>query len=391
MSNALMNTYGRLPVAFVRGEGPWLYDADGKAYLDLLGGIAVCTLGHAHPAVTRAVCDQAGTLVHVSNWVNIPQQAALAERLVALSGMRNAFLCNSGAEANEAAIKMARVHGHAMGIAAPQVIVTDQSFHGRTMATLTATGNAKVRAGFEPLVAGFLHVPFGDAEAIRNLAADRQDIAAILVEPIQGEGGVNVPPDDYLPQLRAICDANGWLLMLDEIQTGIGRTGAWFGHQHHGIRPDVMTLAKALGNGVPIGACLADDKAAELFKPGMHGSTFGGNPLACAAALAVLDTFEKGQLIARAQAIGERLSGGLKARLGNNPAVIDIRGRGLIWGVELDRPCGPLLTQGLAAGLMLNVTAERVVRLLPSVVMSDAEVDQAIDGVATLIANFLAS
>ena len=386
-----MNTYGRLPVAFVRGEGPWLYDADDKAYLDLLGGVAVCTLGHAHPAITKAVCDQASTLVHVSNWVNIPQQAALAERLVALSGLRNAFLCNSGAEANEAAIKMARVHGHAMGIDAPQVVVANQSFHGRTMATLAATGNAKVRAGFEPLVAGFIHVPFGDAEAIRKLGTERQDIAAVMVEPIQGEGGVNVPPADYLPQLRALCDANGWLLILDEIQTGIGRTGAWFGHQHHDIKPDVMTLAKALGNGVPIGACVAGEKAAELFKPGMHGSTFGGNPLACAAALAVLDTIENGQLIARAQVIGARLSSGLKARLGDNAAVVQIRGRGLIWGIELDRPCGPLLNLGLEAGLMLNVTAERVVRLLPSVVMSDAEVDQAIDGVATLIEKFLAS
>ncbi|MCP5352586.1 MAG: acetylornithine transaminase [Chromatiales bacterium] len=391
MSEALMNTYGRLPVAFVRGDGPWLYDADGKAYLDLLCGVAVCTLGHANPAITRAVCEQAGALVHVSNWVNIPQQAALAERLVALSGMTNAFICNSGAEANEAAIKMARVHGHAKGIDAPQIVVTDASFHGRTMATLTATGNKKVQAGFEPLVAGFLRVPYGDADAVAALAAERNDIAAVLVEPIQGEGGVNVPPDDYLPRLREICDANGWLLMLDEIQTGIGRTGEWFGHQHTGIKPDVMTLAKALGNGVPIGACLAHGDAAGLLKPGMHGSTFGGNPLACAAALAVLDTFEEHELIARAKVIGTRLVSGLRERLDDNPHVKQIRGRGLIWGIELDRPCGELVKQGLAIGVLLNVTAERVVRLLPAAIMSDEEVDEAVDDVATLIEDFLAS
>lgn len=388
MSDSLMNTYARLPVAFDSGKGAWLTDTQGNQHLDLLTGVAVCTLGHAHPKVSEAICEQARTLIHTSNWYRITKQEALADRLTALSGMDNVFFSNSGAEANEAAIKLARLHGHAKGIASPSIIVADQSFHGRTMATLTATGNRKVHKGFEPLVSGFIRVPFADAQAIQSLADNRKDISAILVEPIQGEGGVHVPPEGYLQTLRTICDANDWLLILDEIQTGIGRTGYWFAHQHEQVKPDVMTLAKALGNGMPIGACLAAGKAATLFQPGHHGSTFGGSPLACAAALAVLDSFADG-LIDRAKAIGERLSKGLHDALQGVEGVREIRGRGLIWGIDLDRPCFDLVQRGLDQKLLINVTGGSVVRLLPPVVLSDDEIDLAVRKVSQLIIDFL--
>jgi len=385
-----MNTYGRLPVSFERGDGAVLWDSEGKQYLDALSGIAVCGLGHAHPAVTRALCEQAGSLVHTSNLYGIPKQAALAERLTSLAGMERAFFANSGAEANEAAIKLARLYGHNQGIEIPTIIVTNGSFHGRTLATLTATGNRKIQAGFEPLVKGFARVDYGDLEAIRNVAKNNKDIVAVLVEPITGEGGIRIPRPGYLQGIREICDEHGWLMMLDEIQTGMGRTGQLFAFQHSNIVPDVMTLAKGLGNGVPIGACLARGDAAEVFQPGKHGSTFGGNPLACSAALAVLDTLEQDKLVARAATLGERLLKGFESELGGLKAVEEIRGRGLMLGIELDRPCTELVKQALEQGLLINVTADKVVRLLPPLILSDEQADTIITQVSQLIRNFVA-
>ncbi|WP_126457340.1 acetylornithine transaminase [Sulfuriflexus mobilis] len=390
MMDALMNTYTRLPVNFTRGEGAWLWDSEGNKYLDALGGIAVCGLGHAHPAVTKAICDQAATLVHTSNLYGIEVQGLLAEKLTTLSGLQRAFFSNSGAEANEAAIKIARLYGHKKGIAQPNIIVADGSFHGRTMATLSATGNRKVQAGFEPLVQGFIRVPYNDLGAIRNVARNTDGVVAVLVEPIQGEGGINIPAADYLNGLRAICDENDWLLMLDEIQTGMGRSGKWFAFQHNGIQPDVMTLAKALGNGVPIGACLAGGKAAEVFQPGNHGSTFGGNPLACRAALAVIDSIEQQGLIERANVLSQKFLDGFKARLGDNAHVVDIRAQGLLLGIELDSPCAALVGEALANGLLINVTADKVIRLLPPLIISDAEADMIIDKVSSLVEAFVA-
>ena len=390
MKDVLMHTYARLPVTFTRGEGSWLYDQAGRKYLDGLSGIAVCALGHAHPAVTRAVCEQAGKLVHTSNLYGIEQQQVLGERLTTLAGMDRVFFANSGAEANEAAIKLARLWGHRKGIDNPVIVVMENSFHGRTMATLTATGNRKVQAGFEPLVHGFARVPYGDLEALQTAARNLKDIVAVLVEPVQGEGGVHIPPDDYLPGIRALCDEQGWLMMLDEIQTGMGRTGRPFAFQHHGITPDVITLAKALGNGVPIGACLARGDAAELFGPGSHGSTFGGNPLACAAALAVLEVMEKERLWERAASLGERMLTGFRERLGSLEGVVDIRGQGLMIGIELERSCGELVNRALEQGLLINVTAERVLRLLPPLVLNDEEAEHLTKGVSALVEHFLA-
>ena len=390
MSEHLMQNYAPLPVTFVRGEGAWLWDTEGRKYLDALAGVAVCGLGHAHPAIAEAVCEQARTLVHVSNWYHIAEQEALAERLTGLAGMDRAFFGNSGAEANEAAIKLARLHGRARGIERPAIVVMEGSFHGRTLATLTATGNRKVQAGFEPLVQGFVRAPYNDLEAVRTIAANNPDVVAVLVEPVIGEGGVKIPDDDYLPGLRALCDANGWLLMLDEIQTGIGRTGKLFAFEHSHIRPDVLTLAKGLGNGVPIGACLARGDAASLFKPGSHGSTYGGNPLVCRAALTVLDVLEKEKLVARAATLGQRLFEGLKRELGELDGVREIRGCGLMLAVELDRPCGEILHRALEAGLLLNVTAERIVRLLPPLILSDEEADRIVAITSRLIREFLA-
>ncbi len=335
----VMNTYGRLPVTFERGEGVWLWDTEGKRYLDALAGVAVCGLGHAHPRFTAALQAQIGKLVHTSNIYGIALQEQLADRLAALSGMDNVFFCNSGCEANEAAIKLARLYGHQKGIEAPAIVVMEHAFHGRTMATLSATGSRKVQAGFEPLVSGFVRVPYDDLEAVRRVAENNRNVVAVLVELVQGEGGVNICHDGYLRGLREICDANGWLLMLDEVQTGIGRTGKWFAFQHSGVKPDVMPLAKGLGNGVPIGACLAAGAAAQLFKPGHHGSTFGGNPLACAAALATLAIIEDDKLMQNAVTIGDFIRAQLGEKLAGLSGVREIRGIGMMTGIELDKPC----------------------------------------------------
>jgi acetylornithine/N-succinyldiaminopimelate aminotransferase len=385
----IMNTYARLPVAFTRGEGVWLWDTAGRRYLDALSGIAVCGLGHAHPRLTAAICQQAGTLIHTSNLYEIPKQEELATRLAQLSGMEQAFFCNSGAEANEAAIKVARMYGHQREIDMPAIIVMERSFHGRTLATLTATGNRKVQAGFEPLLTGFVRVPYGDIHAVRQVAAHNANVVAVLVEPIQGEGGINIPPVEYLQQLRTLCTEQQWLLMLDEVQSGIGRTGTWFAHQHAGITPDVMTLAKGLGNGLPIGACLVKGPAVGVFKPGSHGSTFGGTPLACTAALTTLAVIEEDHLCERAAQLGERIVARLRQDLAAHPGVLAIRGLGLMIGIELDRPCGALVSQALAAGLLINVTAEKVIRLLPPLVMTDSEADQLVDQLAPMVRQFL--
>lgn len=384
-----MNTHNRLPVTFERGAGAWLWDTEGRKYLDAFSGLAVCSLGHAHPAVAQALCAQSQRLLHVTNVFRIAQQEALGAALTRVSGMDKVFFCNSGAEANEAAIKLARLHGHRKGIALPTVIVTEGSFHGRTLATLAATGNAKIKQGFEPEVQGFVRVPFNDLAAIAAVAEKNPDIVALLVEPVQGEGGVNVPDAGYLPGVRALCDKHGWLMMLDEVQTGMCRTGKWFAFQHSAVLPDVMTLAKALGNGVPIGACLARGAAAELFQPGSHATTFGGNPLVCAAALAVIKTMENENLALRAAALGKRMHTELTRLLAGNKNVADIRSLGLMLGIELTHPCAELVKLALAQGLLINVTAERVVRLLPPLIINDAEADQIARNAAALISAFV--
>ncbi len=386
----VMNTYKRLPVAFARGAGVWVWDKQGKRYLDALAGIAVCGLGHSHPRLVEAITAQAGRLIHTSNLYEIELQERLADRLAAISGMDEMFFCNSGCEANEAAIKIARLYGHGRGIELPATIVMDKSFHGRTMATLSATGSRKVQAGFEPLVAGFVRVPFDDLAAVRKVAANNRSVVAVLVELIQGEGGINICGADYLHGLREICDANGWLLMLDEVQSGTGRTGKWFAFQNSGVRPDVMTLAKGLASGVPIGACLAAGPAAGVFKPGNHGSTFGGNPLACAAALATLDIIETENLMANAAAMGDFIRDGLRARLAGVAGVREIRGRGLLIGIELDFACGELVMNGLDAGLLINVTDDNVVRLLPPLNIRRDEAGLLVEMLAPLITDFLA-
>ena len=388
---ALMSSYGRLPVTMTHASGAWLHDDQGRRYLDALSGIAVCSLGHGNAAISQAVADQAATLMHCSNLYHIPQQAALAERLCELSGMDSVFFCNSGAEANEACLKIARLHGHAKGIDTPTVLVTDTAFHGRTLATLSATGNHKIQHGFGPLVPGFHVVPYDDLDAIRSAATDRDDIVAILVEPIQGEGGINVPSDGYLGALRELCTQHDWLLMLDEIQSGMGRTGTWFAHQHHGIQPDVMSLAKALGNGMPIGACLARGAAASLIQPGSHGTTFGGNPLACQVGMTVIEQMEEHDLLARAAELGDRFQAGFRDALHNRPGVRQIRGKGLMIGIELERPCAELVEQALAAGLLINVAAGNVIRLLPPMILSDEQADMIIRGVSDLVIGFLAA
>ena len=381
---AVMPTYARLPVSFVRGEGTTLYDDAGKAYLDALTGIAVCGLGHAHPKVAAAIAEQASTLLHTSNLYRIPSQERLASRLCAIAGMDNVFFCNSGAEANEAAIKIARLYGHSRDIAAPGVVVVDGSFHGRTMATLTATGNRRAQAGFEPLLAGFVRAPYDDVPSIEKIAANNKDVVAVLVEPILGESGIVIPDAGYLDALRAICDANHWLLMLDEVQTGNGRTGRYFAYQHTAAVPDVVTTAKGLGNGMPIGACLARGNAAKMLVAGTHGSTFGGNFLASAAANVVVDELEGG-LMARAAELGERMTARFRERLAGNNRVQDIRGKGLMLAVELNQPCTQLIAEALADGLLINVAAEKVVRLLPPLTMRDDEADAIVDKVVALI------
>jgi acetylornithine aminotransferase len=384
-----MNTYARLPVAFTHGQGVWLWDAQGKRYMDALGGIAVNTLGHAHPRLVKTISAQAGRLIHTSNLYQITEQENLADKLAAISGMDKIFFCNSGCEANEAAIKIARLYAKGKGVENPAIVVMEQSFHGRTLATLSATGSRKVQAGFEPLVSGFVRVPYDDLEAVRQVAQHNRNVVAVLVEPIQGEGGINVAHLEYLKGLRALCDEYQWLLMLDEIQCGLGRTGKWFYYQHAGFHPDVVTLAKGLAGGIPIGACLAKGAAADVFKQGNHGSTFGGNPFACAAALTTLDVIEQDHLLENASKAGDALRAGFTLALAGAKGVVAVRGVGLMVGIELDRPCGELVQRALAAGLLINVTADKVVRLLPPLILSQDEARQLIDTLSPLIRDFL--
>ncbi len=386
----LMNTYSRIPVAFTRGERVWVWDESGKKYLDALAGIAVNTLGHGHPRLARAIAEQSSRLIHASNLYRIAEQEKLADKLAAVSGMESVFFCNSGCEANEAAIKLARLYGHGRGVEIPAIVVMDKAFHGRTLATLSATGNRKVQAGFEPLVAGFVRVPFNDIDSVRHIASHDRSVVAVLVEPIQGEGGINVSGTEYLRALRELCDRQGWLFMVDEVQCGLGRTGKWFVYQHAGVVPDVVLLAKGLASGVPIGACLARGTAAQVFQPGSHGSTFGGNPLACAAALATLGAIEEEGLMKNAGRIGGLIFAGLRKELAGLPGVVEIRGQGLMIGVELDRPCGELVDQALQAGLLINVTMDKVIRLLPPLIMNEAEARQVLAILVPLVRGFLA-
>ncbi|MDR2506627.1 MAG: aspartate aminotransferase family protein [Candidatus Accumulibacter sp.] len=387
----LMNTYNRLPVAFSHGDGSWVTDTEGRIYLDALSGIAVSTLGHNHPELVAAVAAQAGRLLHTSNLYRMPQQEQLASKLAALSGMEEAFFCNSGCEANEAAIKLARFYGHKKGIENPIVVVMEKAFHGRTLATLSATGNRKAQAGFEPLVSGFVRVQYNDIDAIRAIAERNTSVVAVMLEILQGEGGICVAAPDYLRSLRKICDEREWLLICDEVQCGIGRTGYWFGYQHSGILPDIATLAKGLGGGIPVGACLAARKAAGLFCPGNHGSTFGGNQLAMTAALTVLDVIERKGLVANAGETGNRIRAGLSEALAGVAGVVEIRGRGLMIGIELDSPCAELVTYALDAGLLINVTSEKVIRLLPPLTFSAEEAEQLVLRLSQLIRAFLSA
>ncbi|MCZ6854204.1 MAG: aspartate aminotransferase family protein [Gammaproteobacteria bacterium] len=382
-----METYKGLPVAFVEGEGIYLHDASGKRYIDALTGLAVCGLGHAHPRVTEAISRQAASVLHTSNLYEIPLQAKLADRLCAISGMERVFFGNSGAEANEAAIKIARLLGHRRNIDRPTIIVMDGSFHGRTMATLTATGNRKVHAGFEPLLNGFVRAPFNDIDAVRHIAQNNNDVVAVFTEPVLGEGGIVIPDEGYLPALRELCDSHDWLLILDEVQTGNGRTGKFFAYQHANILPDVVTTAKGLANGVPIGACLGRGIAASLFQPGNHGSTFGGNPLACAAAQAVLDTLEEDALLDRATLLGSRMLEGFRESLKGNNRISEIRGKGLMIAIELNESCTELVSEGLDAGILINVTQDNIVRLLPPLTLTDDEADEIVRLVSQLINN----
>lgn len=382
----LMRAYARQPVSFVRGCGAYLWDAQGVVYLDAIAGVAVTSLGHAHPEIAAVIAEQATMLLHTSNVFRIDWQEQLGERLCALASMEKAFFCNSGAEANETALKLARLHGHRRGIAAPRIVVMENGFHGRTIATLSATGNVANQRGFEPLLPGFLRVPYNDIEAIRRVAAQVPDIVAVLLEPVQGEGGIRVASTDYLQALRSLCNEQGWLLMFDEIQAGMGRTGTWFGHQHSGIVPDVMTLAKALGNGFPIGACLANGVAADLFMPGQHGSTFGGNPLACRVACKVLDVMSRDNLPECAAALGTRLLAGLRKALHGHPDVMAIRGQGLMVGIELDRPCKEMVGRALLEQHMLvTVTRDATIRLLPPLVCDEAQIDEMVARLACLL------
>jgi acetylornithine/N-succinyldiaminopimelate aminotransferase len=390
MSSALMSNYQPLSIEFTKGSGAWLTDAQGERYLDALSGIAVCGLGHAHPSVQEAIADQAAKLIHTSNLYRIPLQEKLAEKLVQHSGMEKVFFGNSGAEANEAAIKLARLYASNKKISDPVIVVMDKSFHGRTMATLSATGNAKVHKGFDPLVEGFRHIPYNDIDALNALANEDLNIVAVMVEPILGEGGVVIPDAGYLKAVRTFCDQHDCLMMVDEIQTGMCRTGKWFAFQHEDVMPDVMTLAKALGNGVPIGACLARGEAANLFQPGNHGSTFGGNPLASRAALAVIEVLEGDNLAHRAEVLGNRLLDGFKQALKDVQGIKEIRGAGLMLGIELDKSAPDLVALALKEKLLINVTAGNVIRLLPVLVMSDSEADQIVSTLSKLLKAYLA-
>jgi acetylornithine/N-succinyldiaminopimelate aminotransferase len=390
----LMKTYSPLDVTFEHGEGAYLWDTNKQQYLDALCGIAVCGLGHAHPAITKTISEQAAKLLHTSNLYKIDKQQHLADQLCEVSGMSRVFFSNSGAEANEAAIKIARLYGHKNNIDKPNIIVMENSFHGRTLATLSATGNRKVQAGFEPLVQGFVRAPYNNIDAIKNIADNNNNVVAILVEPLQGEGGIQVPAQNYLNQLREICDQHNWLLMLDEIQTGMGRTGQWFAFQHNKIQPDVMTIAKALGNGVPIGACLANEKAGEIFQPGNHGSTFGGNPLMCATASTVVDTIQSENLLANASNMGNYILNGFNNKIGQLSGVSEIRGLGLMIGIELDsaklkNDCSELVKLALEKQLLINVTAGNVIRLLPPLIINQQHADIIINTVSELVASSL--
>lgn len=388
MSQSVMSTYQRMDVGFVSGQGPWLVDERGERYLDALSGIAVCGLGHAHPRIAQVVAEQAARLVHTSNLYRIPLQEKLAQRLTGIAGLERAFFCNSGAEANEAAIKICRKFAHQKRLENPVIVVMDGGFHGRTLSTLSATGNPKAREGFAPLVAGFHCIPYDDVQALLDLEGGPEQIVAVMLEPVQGENGVVAPRPGYLQALRTICDRNGWLLVLDEVQTGLCRTGAWFAYQHENIRPDIATLAKSLGNGLPIGACLAAGTAADLFTPGSHGSTFGGNPLASAAALTVIELMDEQKLAARAAELGTIMLARFKAELGGLKEVIEVRGKGLMIGIELARPCAELVARSLERRLLINVAAEKVVRLLPPLIISDAEMNEIVDVVCALIKDF---
>ncbi len=387
----VMNTYARLPVAFVRGEGVWLWDQSGKKYLDGLAGIAVNTLGYGHPALVKALTERiASGITHTSNLFNIPDQEAAADRIAEITGLDEVFFCNSGCEANEAAIKVARLYGHKRGVERPEIIVFEHAFHGRTLATLSATGSRKVQAGFEPLVSGFVRVQLDDLDAVRAVAERNKNVVAVLIEPIQGEGGIHVPRMEYLRGLKDICDQHEWLFMADEVQCGLGRTGQWFVYQHAGFQPDVLPLAKGLGGGVAVGACVTGNRAKGIFTPGKHGSTFGGNPLACTAVVATLDAMKKENLLGNATAVGRTIRDGLVEALKGTAGVVEVRGMGLMIGIELDRPCAEIVSMALENGLVLNVTADSVIRLLPPLVMTEAEGRQLVDILAPVIKVFLA-
>jgi len=385
----VMPTYGRLPLALSHGRGCWVWDTRGKKYLDALAGIAVSTLGHAHPKLVPALQDQVAKLIHSSNYYLVPLQEQLAAKLCELSGLRNAFFCNSGLEANEAALKVARKFGHDRGIERPEIVVYEAAFHGRSLATLSATGNAKIQAGFGPLVEGFVRVPLNDVGAIEDVGRSNPNVAAVFLEVIQGEGGIRPTTIEYLKEARRICDERGWLLMIDEVQCGMGRTGKWFAHQWAGIRPDVMPLAKGLGSGVPVGALVCGPRAAGVFGVGNHGTTFGGNPLAMRAGVETLRIVEEEGLLANAAEIGALLKGGLERELAGVDGVVEVRGQGLMLGIELERPCAPLLGRAAEAGLLISVTAERVVRLLPALILHRDEAEQIVAILCPLIKEFL--
>ncbi|MGE5451207.1 MAG: aspartate aminotransferase family protein [Acidobacteriota bacterium] len=385
----VMPTYGRLPIALSHGEGAYVWDTEGRRYLDALAGIAVNTLGHKHPKLTPALQDQVSKIIHSCNYYQVPLQEELARLLVERSGLTNVFFCNSGLEANEAALKIARKYGHEKGIDKAEVVVYEKAFHGRSIATLSATGNPKVHAGFEPLVEGFVRVPLNDMAVLEEVARTRPNVTAVFLEVIQGEGGINPARAEYLQAVRALCDKQGWLLMLDEVQCGMGRTGKWFAHQWTGIQPDVMPLAKGLGSGVPIGAVVCGPKAANVLQPGNHGTTFGGNPLAMRAGVETIKIMEEDQLLANAERVGQHLMAALRRELGSLSGVTEIRGQGLMIGIELDRPCGVILSRALEAGLLLSVTADKVIRLLPPLIFTIEDADQTVAILAPLVRQFL--
>ena len=387
--NPVMPTYAPQPVAFERGEGAWLFDTDGRRYLDCLSGIAVNTLGHNHPKLVAAICDQASKIMHCSNLFEIPLRQKLAERLVELSGMSNVFFCNSGLEANEAAIKLARLYGHNRGVEMPEIVVYEHAFHGRSLATLSATGNVKVQKGFEPLVPGFVRVPLNDMPALDAVAAQRPNVVAVFLEAVQGEGGIQPARVEYLRQVRELCDRKGWLLMIDEVQCGTGRTGRWFAHQWAGITPDVMPLAKGLASGIPVGAIVAHGEAAHTFKPGNHGTTFGGNPLAMRAGLTTIEVMEEDGLIENATLMGQLIMDGMRRELAGVPGFVEVRGMGLMIGIVLDRPCSEVVGMALKAGLVLNVTADTVVRLLPPLIINREQAELTVSTLAPLIREVL--